>query len=311
MMKLGLAIGVGALAVGTLAFGVLSGNVGALTPGMAVLARMGEVRVDASELGKLLELVRAGAVEDGALALPALASAVREEALRKALLTRAAAAGLPERADIAARARRAHEQVIVEAWLAEHSAPAADYPPETLSRAYYEANRSALAVPTRYRLAQIWLPRPQQDSGVPEARKQAEAIARQASEADADFGALAAAHSRHAESAARGGALGWVPEHLVRPELRKAVAGLEPGQVSSPMELDDGWHIVRLEAREAAHTLSFDEARVRIETALRNEQAAANRAAYLEGLLRESPITVDEIALEDFSARRAGKPASR
>lgn len=310
-MKAGLAIGVGTLALGALAFGMLSGNVGARMPGLAVLARMGEVRVDAADLGKLLELARAEGAKDEAVALPVLATAVREEALRKALLARAQVAGLPERADIAARARRAHEQVIVEAWLAEHSAPAADYPPETLARAYYEANRSAFVVPTRYRLAQIWLPRPQQDSRVSEARKQAEAIARQAAGTDADFGALAAAHSHHAESAARGGALGWVPEHLVRPELRKTVSGLKPGQVSNSVELDDGWHIVRLEAREAARTLSFDEARVRIETALRNEQATANRAAYLEGLLRESPITVDEIALEDFSDRRAAKPAPR
>ncbi len=310
-MKQGLAIGVGALVLGAVAFGVLSDKIGARTPGAAVLARMGEARVDVSEFGALLDLVRAGAAQDADLALPELAGAVREETLRKGLLARAGAAGLPQREDIAARARRAHDQVIVDAWLAERSAPQADYPPETLARAYYEANRSAFAVPTRYRLAQIWLPRPPQASAVAEARKQAEAIARQAADADADFAVLAKAHSRHAESAAQGGALGWVSEQLVRPELRKAVADLESGQVSRPVELEDGWHIVRLEAREAAHTQSFEAARERIGAALRNEQAAANRTAYIAGLLRESPITVDEIALQDFSARRAGTPTSR
>lgn len=313
MMKAGLAFGLGALALalGALAFGVLGGKVGARTPGSTVLARMGEVRVDTAELGTLLDLARGAGAKDEAVALPALASAVREEALRKALLAQAEAAGLPQRPGIAARVRRAGEQVLVEAWLAERTAPAADYPPETLARAYYDANRSAFAVPNRYRLAQIWLPRPQQDAQLPEARKEAQRIGREAAAAGADFGALAAAHSRHTQTAGRGGLLGWVPEHLLRPELREPVARLEPGQVSNPVELDDGWHIVRLEAREAAHTLSFEAARGQIDTALRNEQAATNRAAYVEGLLRDSPVTVDELALEDFSKDIGNKQAGQ
>lgn len=309
-MKTSLVLGIGALGLGALALAVRSDNAGALTGSPATLARMGQVSVDSTDLGELLELGGGGTAAEPAPPLSALASAVREEALRKTLLAQAHAAGVDRRADVAARARRAHEQVIVETWLAEHAAPAPDYPPETLARAYYDANRAAFATPARYRLAQIWLARPARDEDLADARAKAQRIAREAGAADADFAALAATHSQHAHSAPRGGALGWVSEARIRPELRDVVAGLDPGAVSTAVELDDGWHIVRLEAREAARTLDFAEARPRIEATLRAEQAAVSRAAYIETLVRDTPITVDEIALQEFAASRGGTPAS-
>jgi parvulin-like peptidyl-prolyl isomerase len=65
---------------------------------------------------------------------------------------------------------------------------------------------------------------------------------------DADFGAIATASSDGAE-ALIGGDLGWVAEGQLPAEVIAALSALEPGAVTEPIALEDGYHVYRLVER--------------------------------------------------------------
>lgn len=69
---------------------------------------------------------------------------------------------------------------------------------------------------------------------------------RQRVEEGENFAELARAHSDDANSAFRGGDLGWVSTGDMMPEFEAVMDRLEPGQVSTPFETRFGWHLVQV-----------------------------------------------------------------
>lgn len=68
----------------------------------------------------------------------------------------------------------------------------------------------------------------------------------------ADFNLLAQENSQDQNSAGKGGELGWFTRDEFGPEFGNAVAGLQPGQVSSPVRTQAGYHLVKLEGTRQA-----------------------------------------------------------
>src|SRR3546814_17065968 len=79
------------------------------------------------------------------------------------------------------------------------------------------------------------------------ARETAERLAEQA-RAGATFGALAQQFSQ-SPSAANGGELGRVQEGQLDPRLEGALADMQPGQISEPIAVENGFYILRLNDR--------------------------------------------------------------
>jgi peptidyl-prolyl cis-trans isomerase SurA len=68
----------------------------------------------------------------------------------------------------------------------------------------------------------------------------------------ADFQALARENSQDANSAPKGGDLGWFPQDAYGADFGSQVAALQDGQVSAPFKTSAGWHIVqRVGTRQA------------------------------------------------------------
>jgi foldase protein PrsA len=63
---------------------------------------------------------------------------------------------------------------------------------------------------------------------------------------DADFQALAKAHSIDTQSAKNGGSLGTTQASKFVAPFAKAVAALAPGQISKPVHTQFGWHVIKL-----------------------------------------------------------------
>jgi hypothetical protein len=63
--------------------------------------------------------------------------------------------------------------------------------------------------------------------------------------AGASFESLARKYSKDASSAAAGGDLGEFQRGDLMPEFERAVFGLKPGGVSSPVKTELGWHVIR------------------------------------------------------------------
>ncbi|WP_044006204.1 peptidylprolyl isomerase [Jannaschia sp. CCS1] len=109
----------------------------------------------------------------------------------------------------------------------------------------------------------------------------------------ADFAELAAENSI-GPSGPNGGALGWFTEGMMVPEFEAAVMELEPGEVSSPVQTQFGWHVVLLnETREqAAPTL--DDVRPELEETIRRGRVDAR----LEELMAEAEIVRPETEVD-------------
>lgn len=125
--------------------------------------------------------------------------------------------------------------------------------PEEVQR-YYEANLAEYATPARYEIAHIVFQLPA-DAGAAQ-RQAVEAKARSVYdklEDGADFAEMAREYSQDA-TAKSGGELGWFEPRQLVDSLAEAVAKLNVGEISSPVDGPGGLHILKLLEREdAAH----------------------------------------------------------
>jgi len=75
-----------------------------------------------------------------------------------------------------------------------------------------------------------------------------------------DFAELAKEYSEDESTREDGGDLGWVqPQLLQIPEFKTAVQGLEEGDISAPFKTDYGYHIIKMEEKEAGRQFTLDQ----------------------------------------------------
>ena len=122
-----------------------------------------------------------------------------------------------------------------------------------------------------------------------------------------DFAELARTYSADEATRDAGGALGvFGPEEMV-PEFSEAVFSMMPGEISDPVRTDYGYHVVRLDSRQAAETRELSEVEPEIESRLRQEKAGAllterilelgqrvENADSLDDLAREYPLLIPQ-----------------
>ncbi len=81
----------------------------------------------------------------------------------------------------------------------------------------------------------------------------------------ADFAALAKANSDDLGSKDAGGDLGAVDKGVFGDDFDKAFFALQPGQVSEPVRLPDGWHVIQYRELVPGTAKSFEEVRTELE----------------------------------------------
>ena len=118
----------------------------------------------------------------------------------------------------------------------------------------------------------------------------------------ADFAQLAMDYSEDMNSAATGGDLGYVPESALNqsdPALKKMVVGMKPGQVSPPLQLKEGYRILKLVTRESPGQRNISDPQVQqtIRDTLRNRKEQLLRSAYLA-------IARDEARVRNYLAEQ-------
>ncbi|MEM7740965.1 MAG: peptidylprolyl isomerase [Pseudomonadota bacterium] len=228
----------------------------------------GEPAADARDVG---ELLTSGTV-DAAANQVALAQAARTEGIDNALEIRAALA-LAER------------QILAEAYLDQVTRAAIS---EQAIHARYKAEQEALAANAVMRVSHIVVP----------SRDQAHSLASQLPAAS--FPVLAARHSIDEATSSQGGRMGELRASDLHPTLRQAVQGLRVGDASSPVETEQGWHIVKLEARRDVRLAPLSERRPAIVDALTQEAIAAALASAREAVpMRIRPAESIVAALND------------
>lgn len=137
-------------------------------------------------------------------------------------------------------------------------------------RKAYETEEAASAGDEQRRVSHILL-ETSDDRSAEEAAEQAASLVTELRDG-ADFDALAAEKSDDAGSKDQGGSLGLIAKGTL-PELDSTIFSLNEGEISDPVSTEYGVHIVRVDAIEKGKTVSFEEARPRLEKLLQSRAA--------------------------------------
>jgi len=110
-----------------------------------------------------------------------------------------------------------------------------------------------------------------------------------------DFAALAAAESEDPLTAEGGGEIGpYVAQDFPEP-LRRAIEALAVGEVSAPIETDQGWHVLKVVRDDRPQVGSFEEERDALRAAIAQQRAGELFAQQVERL-GELAYTADNLA---------------
>ena len=124
--------------------------------------------------------------------------------------------------------------------------------------------------------------------------------------AGGDFAALAKQYSKDVASAEQGGDLGWATQDTYVKPFGDRLFAMQQGETSDPVKTEFGYHIIRLEAIQAAAGRSFEDVKAELIDTLRKELAAtefARREDALQSRLEQGGATLEQLERE-FGLKR-------
>jgi peptidyl-prolyl cis-trans isomerase D len=158
-------------------------------------------------------------------------------------------------------------------------------------RSYYDQHREEFRVPESVTVSHILIktPTPGPDGKVDQkavaaAKAKAEDVLKQV-KAGGNFAELAKKYSEDPGSAKNGGSLGPVQRGRTVPEFEKVAYSLPKGQVSDLVQTTYGFHIIKVDDKQQAHTKSLDEVKATIEPLIRQQKAARVAESQANALL--------------------------
>ncbi len=151
-------------------------------------------------------------------------------------------------------------------------------------RAYYDQHRAQYQVPEQVKVSHILiktpLPGPDgkvDEKGVAEAQHRAEDLLKQL-KSGAKLEDLAKKYSEDPGSAKLGGSLGWIGKGQTVPEFEKTAFSLPKGQISDLVKSSYGFHIIRVDDKQEAHTKTPGRSEVRDRAHPEASEGTADRA---------------------------------
>ena len=155
-------------------------------------------------------------------------------------------------------------------------------------RRYFEANKTKFLKPETVELSEIFLSLAGKQE--PEVKARATQLVNQL-RGGADFATLAKAYSDR--GGPQGGKVGLFQISDLRPDIAAAVKNVNTGGVSEPLRSDEGYQILRVDARTAgSNTPTFNENQVR--EAITRERTPKAREEYLQGLRNDAYVKIAE-----------------
>jgi len=161
-------------------------------------------------------------------------------------------------------------------------------------QSYYDQHRDDYRMPEQVSVSHILIktPLPGPDGkvdpkGVEEARKKAEDVLKQV-KAGGNFAELAKKYSEDPGSGKNGGSLGFIGRGRTVPEFEKAAFSLPKGSISDLVQSSYGFHIIRVDDKQAAHVKTLDEVKDQIEESIKQQKAAQAVTNQVNALLGQA-----------------------
>ena len=167
-------------------------------------------------------------------------------------------------------------------------------PDEAQARAFYDKNTALFIEPEQLKLRVIVL---RVDPSSPQtlwnsAKAEVQQIHKKLL-AGADFAQLAQLHSGD-RSASAGGEMDYAHRGMLPEAVHGVVDKLAVGAIAEPVQLLEGWAILRLEGRRPAQQRSFEQVRPRAAELWQRAEGQARWASLIAELRRATPVRVDE-----------------
>ncbi len=152
---------------------------------------------------------------------------------------------------------------------------------EQEAKDFYNSNQDKFAQPEMAHARHILITAKEAEPKADKDRKRAKLVQIKKQLKDgADFADLAKQFS-DCPSKERGGDLGFFPRGQMVKAFDQVVFKMMPGDVSDIVETEFGYHLIRLEEKKPAKTVSFDEAKAKITAYLTQEKVTASIETFL------------------------------
>lgn len=123
-----------------------------------------------------------------------------------------------------------------------------------------------------------------------DARKKLDGLRERIVDGD-DFSKLARSNSDDKSSALKGGNLGWTNPGAFVPRFEEAMAKLEPGEISQPVQTQFGWHLIQVLGRaEHDNTSEYQKNQAREE--IRKQKIEEETELWLRRLRNEAYVEI-------------------
>ena len=199
----------------------------------------------------------------------------------------------------ALRGRFEQDSALIQLEMQERVVPE---PAESDLRDYYRDNPEKFTEPAQNRVSVILLA--VEAAATPEiwsaAREEAARIVSRLDQG-ADFAELARMHSSD-RSADGGGDMGYLHAGMLGADVEAAIAGLDIGEYSEPMQVLEGMAIFRLSDRKAAQLKNYEDVATRAVELWKRDAGERQWQALLARLRETGKVTIDE----EYLATRPG-----
>jgi parvulin-like peptidyl-prolyl isomerase len=285
-------VAVGAVSVG-------AGNI-ARAEVNTVIAKGGSIELSAGDVRSLVATLPDESRKALRSNLPALEKLLRGEVVQRAVLADMRAKNFEKDPNTIHQLERVQQEALTRLWLVSRSEVPADYPAEADVKSTYEALKSS--APVEYHLAQVFISAPDgvEPTKLSAALRKATDIAGKIG--TSDFAQLARTQSDHAESAAKGGDMGFVAGERLLPAVLASIKTLNAGQVAGPVKTSEGLHFIKLIETRPITIPPLQDIRQRIVADLRARRAQQLQQAYLSDLAVRLGISINEIELGKLQA---------
>jgi peptidyl-prolyl cis-trans isomerase C len=165
---------------------------------------------------------------------------------------------------------------------------------EAYAQSKYKANIEKYEVPAQTRASHILIEKKDENS-----LKEAQSLVTKIKEG-AKFEDMAKEFSKDPGSASRGGDLGFFTAGRMVKTFEDATNALaKPGDISDPVESQFGYHIIRLDERQAKTVKSFDEVRLQLMSEARADLLSQKRVQKVQAIT--NTMNFEDKAIENFS----------
>jgi len=156
---------------------------------------------------------------------------------------------------------------------------------------YYNEHTEEFSHPQRVLVRRIFLSAPKNSPERESVRKRIYEIYEQIQKEGADFKELASSVSEGPEADQKG-LIGWISKGDLIPELEEFVNKASVGEVSKPIETEWGFHILKVEERQEAGVIPYEQARLLIEPKLKENYVNERYQKWIDELKKEARIRI-------------------